>query len=156
MGTGGENRMKVTFCGHSQVTKTEAVEEWMFAVTQNLIAQGAATFYLGGYGEFDSLAASVLRKQKKLYPQIELILVQAYLNSGRNMGGYDAAIYPPLETVPPRYAITYRNRWMVENSDVVVSYVLRDWGGASATLRYAKRKKKRIVAYSGEKDISCR
>ena len=116
--------------------------DWLYMITQHLIEQGVTVFYLGGYGEFDSLAASILRKQKKQYPQIELILVQAYLNTGRNTCGYDATIYPPLETVPHRYAISYRNRWMVENADIVVSYVLRDWGGAAATLKYAKRKKK--------------
>ena len=139
--------MKVTFCGHSQIMETEAVADWLCMITQHLIEQGATIFYLGGYGEFDSLAASILRKQKKQYPQIEVILVQAYLNTGRNTCGYDATIYPPLETVPRRYAISYRNRWMVENADIVISYVLRDWGGAAATLKYAKRKKKKIFSF---------
>ena len=118
--------MIVTFCGHAQISQSEKIEKWLYAVTQKLIEQGATTFYLGGYGAFDLLAASVLRAQKKRYPQIELILVLAYLNTGRNTSGYDSTVYPPLETTPRRFAISHRNRWMVEASDVVVAYVLHD------------------------------
>lgn len=139
--------MNVTFCGHSQIWKREEVEKWLFNVTKKLIQQGATTFYLGGYGAFDSLAASVLRELKKGYPQIELILVLAYLNAERNTSGYDSTVYPPLEVVPRRFAITHRNRWMVDVADVVVAYVLHDWGGAATTLRYANQKAKRSIRY---------
>lgn len=142
--------MTVTFCGHAQISQSEKIEKWLYDVTQKLIEQGATTFYLGGYGAFDSLAASVLREQKKQYPQIELILVLAYLNTGRNTSGYDSTVYPPLETTPRRFAISHRNRWMVEASDVVVAYVLHDWGGAATTLRCAKQKKKQIISYRDE------
>ena len=54
--------------------------------------------------------------------------------------------------VPRRFAISYRNRWMVESADVVVAYVLHDWGGAAKTLRYAKQKKKQIVSYRDRED----
>ena len=142
--------MIVTFCGHSQISQSEEVEKWLYAITQNLIEQGATTFYLGGYGDFDSLVASVLRAQKKRYPQIELILVLAYLNTGRNTSGYDSTVYPPLETVPRRFAISHRNRWMVESANVVVAYVLHDWGGAATTLRCAKQKKTDYISYRDE------
>lgn len=142
--------MTVTFCGHAQISQCEDVKCWLYSVTQNLIEQGATTFYLGGYGAFDSLAASVLQEQKKRYPQIELILVLAYLNTGRDTSGYDSTVYPPLETVPRRFAISHRNRWMVESADVVVAYVLHDWGGAATTLRCAKQKKKQIISYRDE------
>ena len=142
--------MNVTFCGHSQITKEDKIVIWLRTVTQNLIEQGATTFFLGGYGEFDSLAASILREQKKKYPQIELVLVLAYLNTGRNTSGYDSTVYPPLETVPRRFAISHRNRWMVEVSDVVVAYVLHDWGGAATTLRCVRQKKKQIISYRDE------
>ena len=142
--------MTVAFCGHAQISQSEKIEKWLYDVTQKLIEQGATTFYLGGYGDFDSLAASVLREQKKQYPQIELVLVLAYLNTGRNTSGYDSTVYPPLETVPRRFAISHRNRWMVESADVVVAYVLHDWGGAATTLRCVRQKKKQIISYRDE------
>ena len=142
--------MTVAFCGHAQISQSEKIEKWLYDVTQKLIEQGATTFYLGGYGAFDSLAASVLREQKKRYSQIELVLVLAYLNTGRNTSGYDSTVYPPLETVPRRFAISHRNRWMVESADVVVAYVLHDWGGAATTLRCVRQKKKQIISYRDE------
>ena len=135
---------------YTSISQSEKIEQWLCDVTQKLIEQGATTFYLGGYGAFDSLAASVLRSQKKRYPQIELILVLAYLNTGRDTSGYDSTVYPPLETVPRRFAISHRNRWMVESADVVIAYVLHDWGGAATTLRCAKQKKKQIISYRDE------
>ncbi|HIS75543.1 MAG TPA: hypothetical protein IAB51_01915 [Candidatus Merdivicinus excrementipullorum] len=139
--------MKITFCGHGQVSDSVEIMDWLRAVTRDLIKRGGTTFYLGGYGEFDSLAAAVLREQKKMYPQIELILVLPYLNASRDAWGYDGTIYLPLESSPPRFAISKRNQWMVDASDVVVAYVLHNWGGAAATLQYAKRKKKEILSY---------
>ena len=41
--------MNVSFCGHAQVAEQEKVEQWLFQVTEELIEQGADTFYLGGY-----------------------------------------------------------------------------------------------------------
>ena len=150
----GCDKMKITFCGHSQVSNSGGVKNWLRTVTQNLIQQGATTFYLGGYGEFDSLAASVLREQKKQYPHIELILVLPYLNSSKGSFGYDSTLYPPLESVPPLFAISKRNQWMVEAADVVVAYVLHNWGGAAMTLQHAKRKKKEIILYENtENDL---
>lgn len=139
--------MIVTFCGHSQISQSEELEKWLYAITKNLIEKGASTFYLGGYGAFDRLAASVLRSQKKWHPQIELVLVLAYLNTRKQTSDYDRTVYPSLETVPRRFAISHRNRWMVEAADVVVAYVLHDWGGAATTLRCAKQKKKQIISY---------
>lgn len=141
----------MTFCGHAEIPQGGEIERWLYAVTQGLIEQGATTFYLGGYGAFDRLAAAVLREQKKKYPQIELVLVLAYLSAGQETAGYDRTVYPPLEGVPYRLAISRRNRWMVQAADMVVACVLHDWGGAAATLRCAKQKRKRVINYGKEK-----
>ena len=141
--------MIVTFCGHSQITQKERVLIWLRTVTSRLIEEGATTFYLGGYGDFDHLAVSALREQKLLHKEIELTLVLAYLPPRQDTGSYDSTVYPPLEKVPLRYAISHRNRWMVKQADIVVNFVLHDWGGAAAALRYAKSQNKRILSYPG-------
>ena len=61
--------------------------------------------------------------------------------------GYDETVYPPLESVPRRYAILRRNEWMIQRCDVLVAYVTHGWGGAARTLAYARKKKKTILAY---------
>ena len=137
--------MIVTFCGHREVWEAERVRDWLSQNVESLILRGADKFYLGGYGAFDRMAASVVREQKRKYPDIVSVLVLAYLDRKADSGGYDYTTYPPLESVPRRYAIPRRNQWMVRESDVLVACVLHDWGGAAATLEYARRRKKEII-----------
>ena len=139
--------MKVTFCGHSKLYQTEVVSEWLDIILPALIEGGASSFYLGGYGDFDHLAAAAVWRQKCVYPHIKSILVLAYLNRDADTSRYDGTTYPPLETVPPRYAILKRNEWMVCESDVVISGVTHGWGGAAKTLDYARRRGKVIIQF---------
>lgn len=139
--------MNVTFCGHSKLYQTANISKWLDTILPALIEGGADTFYLGGYGDFDSLAAAAVRRQKAVYPNIEAVLVLAYLDRAVDASRYDSTTYPPLEEVPPRYAIVKRNEWMVCASDVIVSGVTHGWGGAAKTLSFAKRKKKVIFQY---------
>ena len=88
-----------------------------------------------------------MRRQKAVYPHITIILVLAYLNQKIDTSRYDDTTYPPLENVPPRYAIVRRNEWMVRESDVVISGVTHGWGGAAKTLDYARRKQKIIFQF---------
>ena len=57
---------------------------------------------------------------------------------------YDSVLYPEIENKPKRYAILYRNKYMVEKADYVIAYVSHNWGGAYSTYQYAKRKGKNI------------
>lgn len=141
--------MTVTFCGHSEIYQKEHFSAWLDTILPSLIEGGAVTFYLGGYGAFDGLAASAVRRQKETYPYIEMILVLAYLDRKIDTSYYDGTTYPPLEKVPRRYAIVKRNEWMVRESDVVISGVLHNWGGAAKTLAFAKKKRKVILQYPG-------
>ena len=140
--------MNVIFCGHGDIPNTHNIRVWLSTVIQSLIKQGATKFYIGGYGDFDNLAFNLLLKEKTFHPNIELILVLAYLNTTKDISKYDSTVYPPLEKVPRKFAILKRNQWMVEISDIIVCYVIHDWGGAYKTLEYAKRKKKQIIKYS--------
>lgn len=139
--------MKITFCGHSQTSDQDKVTSWLDMILPALIEGGATTFYLGGYGDFDRLAAAAVRRQKSVYSHIESVLVLPYLNKEFDPTAYDCTTYPPLEKVPPRYAIVKRNQWMVSESDVVISGVTHSWGGAAKTLDFAKRKGKVIFQY---------
>ncbi len=140
--------MVVTFCGHREVNEPEKVRKWLHETIEGLILEGANCFYLGGYGQFDAMAADVVRELKGKYPIIRSVLVLPYLDRAYDMNRYDESIYPPLEKAPKRYAISKRNEYMVDKADVVVAYVVYGFGGASKTLRYAERKHKRIVRYS--------
>ena len=139
--------MTVTFCGHRDVHDEDSVRIWLADVIQSAIKDGAEMFLLGGYGAFDRMAAGVVCSIKKEHPHIQSILVLPYLDRKVDSTGYDGTTYPPLESVPPKYAITHRNRWLVDNSDMVIAYVSHGWGGAATALRYALKKKKEIINY---------
>lgn len=143
--------MLVIFCGHKDVFYKEQVNEKLAAVVAALIEEGATEFYLGGYGDFDYMAAKIVRELKKDRPDIQSTLVIPYMDRDYNKELYDGSIYPPLENTPLRFAISKRNEWMVDQADVVVAYITHDWGGASKTLEYAQRKKKRIILINTEK-----
>jgi hypothetical protein len=52
---------------------------------------------------------------------------------------YDSIIYPEIEDKPLRFAIVYRDRYIVENSDVIISFVQHKSGGAYKAVRYAEK-----------------
>lgn len=137
--------MTVTFCGHSQKSYEKDIEQKLYRIIEEMIEKGANEFLLGGYGNFDNLAAKVVKKLKAKYPHINSILVVPYLDRKYNLEMYDSSVYPPLEDVPLRFAISKRNEWMIQNSQVVVAYVRYSWGGASKTLMYAQKRKKQII-----------
>jgi len=139
--------MIVTFCGHREGYNEGEISAWLDTMLPALIEGGADTFYLGGYGRFDELAASAVWRQKAVYPGIRSILIVPYPNRKHDPALYDSSIYPPMGKVTPRCAIPKRNEWMVTNSDVVISGVMFGQGGAARTLAAAKMKKKAILQY---------
>lgn len=143
--------MNVTFCGHSDTPYAEDIIQWLNKVVEDLIKQGADTFYLGGYGNFDCMAAAAVWACKQRYPHIRAVLVIPYLDKSVDISGYDYSIYPPLENVPRKYAIAHRNRWMVDNSSIMVAYVRYGWGGAAKTLERAYKKGLHIIRWQFER-----
>ena len=98
--------MIVTFCGHRQVENEDKVRRWLENAVDGLIRDGADVFYLGGYGGFDACAASVVWELKRQYPAIRSTLVLPYLDRKVDATKYDTTLYPPLEKVPRRFAIS--------------------------------------------------
>lgn len=139
--------MTVTFCGHRNISQAESqrLTSLLYTELEKLIKDGADTFLLGGYGDFDLLCAQTVKRLKEKYPDIISTLVIPYIDRDYNKDLYDDSEYPPLEKVPKKFAILKRNEYMVQKSDVVITYVVFSWGGAYETLQYAKRKKKFIV-----------
>ena len=139
--------MIITFCGHSNYSFDDTVKEKLRGLLlQNIRKNPACKFYLGGYGNFDSLCLSILKELKADFPNIELLFITPYLNKEYSKLEtaklyYDDIIYPLLESVPPRFCISRRNEWMVDEADFVIAFVKYSWGGAAKTLEYAKRKK---------------
>ena len=50
-----------------------------------------------------------------------------------------------IESVPPRFAISWRNRWMLRQSDHVVTFITRSFGGAAQFADAAKQQGKTVI-----------
>ena len=119
---------------------------------EEAITQGCELFYTGAMGDFDSLFSSAVRSAKKVYPHIKLIGVKPYLTNDINTDKdyytalYDDIIIPDeLAGIHPKAAIKARNRWIIDNSDIVLIYTVRNFGGAYEAKRFAERNGKRLI-----------
>lgn len=118
--------MVCCFFGHKDAPET--IRGTLEATIRRLIEQdGVDCFLVGHQGAFDRMALSSLRRLKREYPKISYAVVLAYLPGKTEEDPLyvpDETMYPEgLETVPPRFAISWRNKWMIRNSHVVVTYV---------------------------------
>lgn len=139
-------------CGFGHRNVFENIVDRLDSVVEAVIQQGCDVFYSGAMGDFDSLFSSTVRKAKKKHPHIKLICLKPYftndINTDRDYYNamYDDVIIPP-EIIGAHYkaAIKERNRWIIDNSDVVLVYFVRDYGGAFDAMKYALKKKKYVI-----------
>lgn len=86
---------------------------------------------------------------KLKHPDISYCVVLAYMPTGKAAGSlydYGETLLPEgIESVHPRFAISWRNKWMINESDTVVAYVTRTWGGAAKYVEIAAKKRKNII-----------
>ena len=92
------------------------------------------------------------KKYKKTHPNVSLIFVTPYIREeyqkahlGFHNERYDGMVYPPIENIPLKFAILYRNKYMVEESDFVIAYITHNYGGAYKMYSYAKSKGKNVI-----------
>lgn len=143
----------VCFIGHSKMWgDRERVSVALTSTVERYIAQqGVTDFLVGNYGDFDRMAAAVVKEAKTRHPCIHLYLMLPYRpEQGRPLPdreGYDSFVYPEeMEGVPLKLAIPRLNRLMVEEADYAIAYVLHSWGGAATTLEYAEvRQRKGLI-----------
>ena len=139
--------MIVAFCGNATLLNAKEAEDWLQRTVLALLAEGADTFYVGGKGAFDAMAARVAQQCKRQYPLARVTLVQAYIDQKKNPDLHDDMLYPPLESVPRRFAMPRRNRYMVQAADVLVSYVWDTSGNSARIAAYARGLGKRVIAF---------
>ena len=108
------------------------------------------TFYVGNQGHFDSMVYSLLQEFSEQYPTIHYYIVLSYIPQNKNLD-YDPSctlIPAGIEKVPKRFAISWRNKWMVKQADYVVSYVIHSWGGAAQFTEFAEKQNKQVIKLS--------
>lgn len=150
-----------TFFGHKDVSKK--IEPTLRSTLVNLIEnKNIDLFYVGNNGNFDNMVRRILKILKSEYSHINYAVVLAYLPVKKKNEDYSDTIFPDgLENTPPKYAISKRNRWMIDRSDYVVTYVNHITGGAAHFKELAEKKGKIVlnladkrVPVFGEKAVS--
>ena len=130
------------FIGHSNAGSdvkpllAEAVERY-------IVEYGVTDFFVGHYGNFDSMASQVVKEAKQKHPNICLTLVLPYHPAIQPIEiptGFDGTYYPEgMETVPRRFAIVRANKCMVDNVDWLIAYVRHGASNSRKILEYAQR-----------------
>ena len=140
--------MVCTFFGHKDTPKE--IEPTLRSTLIDLIENKNVTvFYVGNNGNFDTMVRRRLEDLSQTYP-ITYSVVLAYLPTEKNK--YDNltnTIYPEgLEIVRKRLAISWRNKWMIQQADIVVTYVTHSFGGAAQFKALAERQGKMVIELS--------
>ena len=150
--------MGKTCCGFGHRIVLVDVDTELRKVLQDLIEnKGVTCFLTGGLGEFEELFARAVCSMRSEYPQINLCLVVPHLTKSLNGKRellsflYDEIILPSeLDGANKKAAIPLRNRWMIDNSNYVISAVHRDFGGAYEAVAYAARQRVQIIKIGGK------
>ena len=138
-----------TFFGHRECPET--IKPKLRQVLIDLIDNhNVDMFYVGNQGQFDTLVRSVLRHLQHEYPHINYAVVLAYMPGKQTeYDDYSDTMLPEgIESVHPRYAISWRNNWMLKQSDYVVTYITHSWGGAAKCAHIANAQKRVVVNLS--------
>ena len=132
-----------TFFGHSDCPETIA-PRLREALIHLIAHDGIEQFYVGDRGAFDRLVTRELRALSALYPHIRYTVVLAYLPSTVQCD--EDTLFPQgIEKVPKRYAISWRNKWMLKHADCAVTYITHSQGGAAQFAALAQRQGKRVI-----------
>ena len=149
------NIFTVSFFGHSEIENALDVEQKLEAKISELIqTQQYVEFIIGREGEFDILAASVVKRVKKQmdYGNCSLIWVLPYMksefrdNEKEYLDYYDdVEVCERSSKAHYKSAIQIRNKEMVDRSDLVICCIQRKSGGAYKTVQYAEKQGQTVI-----------
>lgn len=135
------------FAGHSQLYNEEEIYPRLItAIEDAILTENITEFWAGNYGAFDKLSAKAVRDLKEKYPFIRLCLVIPYLTTeinrdkDRYRSSYDEIIIADIpQNTPRNIKIILSNRYVVNNSAMLICYAKHPFGGTAKTLEYAKK-----------------
>ena len=146
----------VSFFGHREIENALEVERKLEAkITELIQTKQYIEFLVGREGEFDILAASVVKRVKKQmdYANCSLIWVLPYMkaefrDNEKNFLEYydDVEVCEQSAKAHFKSAMQIRNRAMVDRSDLVICCIQHKSGGAYKTVQYAEKQDKNIFA----------
>ena len=116
----------VSFSGHRYEWENIGVEEKVKPIIERLILDGYTTFYDGDIGAFDKICSKIIFEMKKKYEYIKIFKILTYYHENKNFeisSRYDGSIYPELENVYYKKIILEKNKWIIDNSDILICHI---------------------------------
>ncbi|MBD5129098.1 MAG: DUF1273 domain-containing protein [Ruminococcaceae bacterium] len=150
----------VSLFGHSRLSNPMDIEKALERAVRELIkTKEYVEFLIGRKGDFDLLAASVIRTVNKEldYGNVSLVLVLPYSTSEyrknkENFEKYYDEVEICGQSALAHFKGAYRicNRSMVDRSDLILCGIERENGGAYQTIEYAIKQQKPVknIGYS--------
>lgn len=153
--TGGVSNLlgeiyRVSMIGHRIVEDFDIEEKLYDLFCDMLRTKEYVEFYLGRNGDFDIMAASVIKWLQKNFRDDNSVMILVLPYPVKDYEDYekyyDEIVIPKeLYGVHPKAAITERNRWMVTNTDVLVAYIRNESDGTAACVRMAEQLGQAII-----------
>ena len=147
----------IAFFGHRHIFAKPIIQQRLSRFLKLLIPQGFSNFLIGCHGDFDNLAfSSCLDYKKNVDNKININIVLtnlSFLNKNRyekidfyeNIGC--KTLFYDIENIHYKNRITYSNKKMVDESDLIICYVDVNAykSGAKSAINYAIKQNKKII-----------
>lgn len=142
------------FTGHRDLFKYDFDEQLLERVVLNLVKTGVKKFLCGMAIGFDLKAAQAVLALKENYG-VELVACLPCINQADVFSAKNKALYNKIlsncdevivfEREYTRGCMFTRDRYLVDNSDVIVCFLRKKSGGTYYTVNYAKKSAKKII-----------
>ncbi len=141
----------VSFFGHRDIYDYRKIDKILPPIIKELLrTKYYVAFLVGRNGDFDIYVASIVKQVQnelgKENSDLTLVLPYNVKDIEYYENYYDGILIPAeLHKAHPKAAITLKNRYMVESSDLVIVNVERESGGAYTAMKYAEKLKKEVI-----------
>ena len=148
------NSKVCAFTGHRNLNSGGFDINLLDRVILDLIKTGTEKFICGMALGFDLTAAQIVYAYKRVY-DIKLVAcipcanqTDTFSEKSKRLYDYILGKCDEVITLAPEYysgCMQARDRYMVDNSDLLVCYLRKNFGGTYYTVNYAKKQGKKII-----------
>ena len=136
--------MVCTFFGHKDAPS--AIKMRLEEIIETLINEGIKNYYVGNNGDFDFYVQGVLENIVKKHDDVRFSVVLSAINETAIGTKQKYTVFPEgLENALPKFAISKRNDWMINNSQIVITYVRHNFSNSHKWLEKAEKKGLRVI-----------
>lgn len=149
----------ISFFGHRQILNKEKVKALLLKVLQEIIPQGYSKLLIGTHGDFDNIALSTSIFYKKNVDHelsVNIVLTSLSLLNKDKFGfsmtdfykdNECETVFYEIEDIYFKKRITFSNKKMVDDSDLIICYVNMNSykSGAKKTISYALKQNKKVI-----------